>query len=571
MSAEEDCQIVNDFLIDLIGPTSEPRTCCSDTGDSHCIDDNFLVCITCDENGRIVEMSSATTGFAKTSHILKLVNLAELRELDLTGNQIEAIPEAITRLEHLEILRLGENSITVLPEFIGNLTNLTRLRLDDNKLTGQIPRSIGQLQRLRNLNLRGNQLTGPIPDELGYIQTLETLFLDGNTFNSSIPETFGNLTKLRTFMAAGAFITGNLLKTPPGTAAESDEYNPVIMFVNIPMSIKLYVRDLSQNQITGRISDDWSKAVCPNCNIHLENNRLTGDIPSTVLAAAKAITWNAIQIDLRFNYLSGPAFSNNVFSDSSFISFDYTSRVAADFNCFKWPVIDIVRKKTSRNRTQQECEEFLGTGPPSTTVALPSTQIPLSKATNVNPGMPTKNHFISNTVNVPNGQVTTLTVSRFRPSSRITSSIGITETVIPQQTDSPIGSDGNPVNLVVLVGTSIAICLATVVAAFAMGLIYGRKARTKLERVASSSSSHLEQSQTGRTSQDGSVSSNPQASSAVSELQRREILVTSPIPFGQVVEHQDLFYYPLEDSEDEAPKDREGEAKPRDLKKENEE
>ncbi|KAJ3093873.1 hypothetical protein HDU97_008890, partial [Phlyctochytrium planicorne] len=98
------------------------------------------------------------------------------------------------------------------------------------------------------------------------------------------------------------------------------------------------------------------------------------------------------------------------------------------------------------------------------------------------------------------------------------------------------------------------------------------------ERVASPSSSQLEQSQTGRPSHDGSdVSSNRQTGSAVSDselrsrVQGREIWITSPIHLGQAVEHEDLYDHSLEVPEDEGPKDDGTESKPHDLKKEIEE
>ncbi|KAJ3094471.1 hypothetical protein HDU97_008033, partial [Phlyctochytrium planicorne] len=98
-----------------------------------------------------------------------------------------------------------------------------------------------------------------------------------------------------------------------------------------------------------------------------------------------------------------------------------------------------------------------------------------------------------------------------------------------------------------------------------------------LERVASSSSSQLEQSQTGRTSQDGSDGSlNRQAMSVVSEpepeprVQRREIFMTNLI-LPHAFEHQDFWDHSLEDSEDELQKDDGTEPKPRDHKLEIEE
>ncbi|KAJ3095346.1 hypothetical protein HDU97_007020 [Phlyctochytrium planicorne] len=560
MSAAKDCKIFNDIIIELIGPQPHQWECCGGVpGFVYC--GVVSICTACDTSGRIVIVEGKSSDLTDSFPFSKLSNLTELRVVDLSNNQIQTFPEALTSLQHLEELKLGNNHLTGLPEAIGSLRNLTTLDLNRNKLTGSIPTSIGQLQQLRYLDLSYNQLTGPLPDELGYVQNLTTLRLHDNIFNSSIPETFGNLAKIEELTASNAGITGNLPKTPPGVAALASGVTVAI--------------DLSVNQITGRIPDDWAKLVCPTCKLSLSENRLTGDIPSTVLAAMKEMWHKTSYIDLQSNYLTGPPYGNDIIVNTSFISFDYSSRLAAAFNCFKWPIIDFIHKLDSRNKTEEECEAFLGTA--STTVATTST--PFSTPIDVRSDIPTDNDFIINTVKVPNRQVTTSTVSRIRTSSGQTDSILITVVATGQPTEPTVGPESNPahsVNLVVLIGTSIVILLATLAAVFAMGVIYGRKARTKLERVASSSSSQLEQSQIGRTSHDGSdVSSGRQARSAVSDLEpdprvrRRELWITSPIHLGQSVEHQDLYDHSLEVPDDDLPKD--DQTKPQDLKEEIEE
>ncbi len=71
----------------------------------------------------------------------------QLEQLDLDGNQLAALPEAIGGLTALEMLSLGDNRLTVLPEAIGGLTALRSLSLYGNQLTA-LPEAIGNLTQL---------------------------------------------------------------------------------------------------------------------------------------------------------------------------------------------------------------------------------------------------------------------------------------------------------------------------------------------------------------------------------------------------------------------------------------
>ncbi|MDQ2100189.1 MAG: leucine-rich repeat domain-containing protein [Tychonema bourrellyi B0820] len=122
--------------------------------------------------------------------------LSHLRGLDLRSNQITIIPEAIAQLSNLTELYLNSNQITVIPEAIGQLSNLTRLDLSSNQIT-VIPEAIGQLSNLTGLDLRNNQIT-VIPEAIAQLSNLTGLYLSSNQI-TVIPEAIGqlsNLTKL---------------------------------------------------------------------------------------------------------------------------------------------------------------------------------------------------------------------------------------------------------------------------------------------------------------------------------------------------------------------------------------
>jgi len=127
--------------------------------------------------------------------------------LDLRGNQLTAIPEAIGKLTNLTELRLDNNQLTTVPEAIGKLTNLNTLYLDNNQLT-RVPAAIGKLTNLTLLRLHNNQLT-TVPEAIGKLTDLTTLYLYGNQL-TTVPEFIGKLTNLTDLR-----LTDNPLETPP--------------------------------------------------------------------------------------------------------------------------------------------------------------------------------------------------------------------------------------------------------------------------------------------------------------------------------------------------------------------
>ena len=130
--------------------------------------------------------------------------LSNLTQLDLMSNQITAIPEALGQLSNLTGLDLMSNQITSIPEALGQLSNLTQLDLWANKITS-IPEALGQLSNLTRLNLVSSQITS-IPEALGQLSNLTQLSLNSNQI-TSIPEALGQLSNLRVLELSGNQIT----------------------------------------------------------------------------------------------------------------------------------------------------------------------------------------------------------------------------------------------------------------------------------------------------------------------------------------------------------------------------
>lgn len=85
--------------------------------------------------------------------------------LDLSRNNLGAVPDWLGQLTNLTSLNLGGNQLTTLPDWLGQLTNLTSLDLGFNQLAA-LPDWLGQLTNLTSLDLGGTQLTA-LPDWLG--------------------------------------------------------------------------------------------------------------------------------------------------------------------------------------------------------------------------------------------------------------------------------------------------------------------------------------------------------------------------------------------------------------------
>lgn len=109
-----------------------------------------------------------------------------LRHLDLGGNGLDQLPDAVSSLQHLVQLDVSNNYLTHTPALqqrLGSLPELQRLNLGWNSLEGL---DFSAFTRLESLDLRSNQLT-QWPH--GVLQAPELKYLDlRNNQLTSIPE-----------------------------------------------------------------------------------------------------------------------------------------------------------------------------------------------------------------------------------------------------------------------------------------------------------------------------------------------------------------------------------------------
>jgi hypothetical protein len=153
----------------------------------------------------------------------EIFDLAEtLEELDLSGNDLSALPEDLARLHRLRVLFCSNNRFTELPAALGRCGSLdmvgfkaNRIRtvpaeslppalrwliLTDNEIDA-LPPAIGRCERLQKLMLAGNRLQ-TLPKELAACSALELLRISANRLEA-LPDWLPALPRLAWLAFAG--------------------------------------------------------------------------------------------------------------------------------------------------------------------------------------------------------------------------------------------------------------------------------------------------------------------------------------------------------------------------------
>ncbi|XP_038975943.1 putative disease resistance protein RGA3 [Phoenix dactylifera] len=103
-----------------------------------------------------------------------LGRLGQLRVLDLTGTELESLPDSVENLLHLRYLNLSQTNVKNLPESIRRLQNLHTLSLLGCKSLHMLPKAITSLCKLRCLRLSGTPLSH-LPRGIGKLGDLNYL------------------------------------------------------------------------------------------------------------------------------------------------------------------------------------------------------------------------------------------------------------------------------------------------------------------------------------------------------------------------------------------------------------
>merc|ERR1719220_2981659 len=141
--------------------------CCSSLND--------LFAGTFSKNLLVLDLSS--NGLADFSAVTKK---GSLEKLQLSGNQIEYLPESLSQMRKLKFLYLGFNKINCLIEAIGASQDLKVLALNNNKLSSVKPSTMVNLRNLTTLHLHYNQISALPRVLIDGLPGLKELSLRGN-------------------------------------------------------------------------------------------------------------------------------------------------------------------------------------------------------------------------------------------------------------------------------------------------------------------------------------------------------------------------------------------------------
>ncbi|WP_458128035.1 leucine-rich repeat-containing protein kinase family protein [Pseudomonas sp. Z2-11] len=134
----------------------------------------------------------------------EIFNLADSLEiLDLSGNQLDTLPDDLYRLPRLRVLFCSDNCFTELPECLGRCSALTMIGFKANRIEHVTAQALPPL--LRWLILTDNRVS-QLPDELGHRPHLQKLMLAGNRLQQ-LPESLAQCHRLELLRIAANQLT----------------------------------------------------------------------------------------------------------------------------------------------------------------------------------------------------------------------------------------------------------------------------------------------------------------------------------------------------------------------------
>lgn len=148
---------------------------------------------------RRLDLSAGLTEFPE--EIFALADSLEV--LNLSGNQLAALPDDLPRLHRLQVIFCSDNQFTSLPAVLGRCPQLTMVGFKANKIR-TVP-GAALPPRLRWLILTDNELAS-LPPEIGRCADLQKLMLAGNRL-TALPAELAQCTRLELLRIAANQLT----------------------------------------------------------------------------------------------------------------------------------------------------------------------------------------------------------------------------------------------------------------------------------------------------------------------------------------------------------------------------
>ncbi len=144
-------------------------------------------------NGELADIQRLQLRCGLTEFPREIYDLADSLEiLDLSGNQLSALPDDLPRLHKLRVIFCSDNPFTELPEVLGQCSQLSMVGFKANRIAHVSPKALPPL--LRWLILTDNALT-ELPAEIGNCEHMQKLMLAGNQLHR-LPSELANCTRL---------------------------------------------------------------------------------------------------------------------------------------------------------------------------------------------------------------------------------------------------------------------------------------------------------------------------------------------------------------------------------------
>jgi len=179
-------------------------------------------------------------------------SLVNLKDLDLSYNELVRVPEALYKLSSLVRLNLSNNEIMELSTLMDTWERLEYLNVSRNKLT-ELPGSLCKLTSLRKIYLNGNQVDfAGIPASIGKLGNLEVFSASTNNLEM-IPEGVCRCGKLKKLI-----LNSNRLITLPDAIHSLTDLEVLIVMFSLCPGLALFWKFFL-------MPAEWARSISISC------------------------------------------------------------------------------------------------------------------------------------------------------------------------------------------------------------------------------------------------------------------------------------------------------------------